>query len=49
VFDAAKASYEVLNLTQAIIVSTMINIRSVMGAMIRQGLLSHSRRESTSG
>src|SRR5712672_1131460 len=33
VFDAAKASYEVANLNQAIIVLTMTNIRSVMGAM----------------
>src|SRR5213593_3807379 len=33
VFDAAKASYEVANLQQAIIVLTMTNIRSVMGGM----------------
>jgi regulator of protease activity HflC (stomatin/prohibitin superfamily) len=33
VFDAAKASYEVANLDQAIIKLTMTNIRSVMGGM----------------
>ena len=33
VFDAAKASYEVAHLEQAIIVLTMTNIRSVMGSM----------------
>src|SRR5262245_55144030 len=41
VFDAAKASYEVANLQQAIIVLTMPNIRSVMGGMDLDQLLSH--------
>ena len=41
VFDAAKASYEVANLDQAIIVLTMTNIRSVMGAMDLDQVLSH--------
>ena len=41
VFDAAKASYEVANLNQAIITLTMTNIRSVMGSMDLDQVLSH--------
>src|SRR5262249_42100704 len=41
VFDAAKASYEVASLHQAIIVLTMTNIRSVMGGMDLDQVLSH--------
>jgi regulator of protease activity HflC (stomatin/prohibitin superfamily) len=41
VFDATKASYEVANLHQAIIVLTMTNIRSVMGGMDLDQVLSH--------
>ena len=41
VMDPAKASYEVSNLQQAVLTVTMTNIRSVMGSMDLDQLLSH--------
>ncbi|MFL6936434.1 MAG: SPFH domain-containing protein [Xanthobacteraceae bacterium] len=41
VFDAPKASYEVAALDQAIVKLTMTNIRSVMGGMDLDQMLSH--------
>jgi regulator of protease activity HflC (stomatin/prohibitin superfamily) len=41
VFDAAKASYEIAHLEPAIVKLTMTNIRSVMGAMDLDQILSH--------
>jgi regulator of protease activity HflC (stomatin/prohibitin superfamily) len=41
VFDAMKASYEVSSLNQGIITLTMTNIRSVMGSMDLDQVLSH--------
>src|SRR5215213_6933184 len=41
VFDAAKASYEVAYLDQAIVKLAMTNIRSVMGGMDLDAMLSH--------
>src|SRR5258707_9290319 len=41
VFDAPKPSYEVTHLDQAIIKLTMTNIRSVMGGMDLDQMLSH--------
>src|SRR5205807_2014916 len=41
VFDAPKASYEVAALDQAIVKLTMTNIRSVMGSMDLDQMLSH--------
>jgi regulator of protease activity HflC (stomatin/prohibitin superfamily) len=41
VFDAAKASYEVANLHQSIVTLTMTNIRSVVGSMDLDQVLSH--------
>ncbi len=41
VFDAARASYEVARLDTAIMALTMTNIRTVMGSMDLDSLLSH--------
>jgi regulator of protease activity HflC (stomatin/prohibitin superfamily) len=41
VFDAAKASYEIASLEPSIVKLTMTNIRSVMGAMDLDQMLSH--------
>ena len=41
VLDAARASYEVTNLQQALLVLTMTNIRTVVGSMDLDQLLSH--------
>ncbi|WP_375461562.1 SPFH domain-containing protein [uncultured Enterovirga sp.] len=41
VLDAARAAYEITNLNQALLVLTMTNIRTVVGSMDLDQLLSH--------